>query len=171
MNTRHDRLDEAIDQVAARLTKVADDEGFALRIVDILPERSAWSLRWLMPRLAMTAAIGIGVALVVLRSFDGRSTGVLLTQNPGAPFVEFRAVVERTAVEPTQIGRRTTVERSQTVRRTSEDFDRSLEAIAAPAPLSLKVVSPSDLPRQGSLAVEPLAIADLPLTAETISPR
>jgi len=51
------------------------------------------------------------------------------------------------------------------------DFERSLLPIAPPAALSLKSVEPNDLPGQGALAVEPLAIADLALTTETISPR
>ena len=85
--------------------------------------------------------------------------------------MEFHAAVERTTGEPAPIVRRTTVERPQNDRRTIEDFERSLVAIAPPAVLSLKSVSPSELPGQGALAVEPLAIADLPLTAEAISPR
>jgi hypothetical protein len=166
-----DHLDDAIDSVAARLTKVTEDDALASRILASLPERSAWSLRWLIPRLAMTAALGIGVALVVRRPFDDRSTDVLRTENARTPFVEFRAVVERTSVEPLQIVRRTIVERSENDRRTTADHERSLGAIAAPASLALGALAPSDLPGQGVLVVAPLAIEELPLTAETISPR
>jgi hypothetical protein len=168
---REDGLDEAIDQVAMRLTRVVDDETLAPRIVASLPERSPWSLHWLMPRLALTAAIGMAVALGVLRTFDDRSTGVLRTESAGAPFVELRAAVERTPVEPELIVRRTIVERSQNVRRTTADFERSLAAIPAPAALSLGAVVPRELPAQGVLLVEPLAIPSLPLTAETDFPR
>ena len=42
MNTNRDRLDEAIDHVAARLTRVEDRRALAARIVDALPERSPW---------------------------------------------------------------------------------------------------------------------------------
>jgi hypothetical protein len=168
---KRDHLDDAIDSVAVRLTHVTEDEGLATRILASLPDRSPWALHWWMPRLAITAALGIGVALVVLRMFDDRSTGVLRTENASAPFMEFRAAVERTSVEPELNDRRTTVERPSNDRRTIADFDRSLEPIASPAVLSFRAVTPSDLPGQGTLVVEPLAIADLPLTAETVSPR
>ena len=39
MTADHDRLDEAIDLVARRLTRVEDDELLAARIVAALPER------------------------------------------------------------------------------------------------------------------------------------
>ena len=96
---KRDHLDDAIDSVAARLTKVTDDDALATRILASLPDRSLWFLHSWIPRLAITAIL------------------------------------------------------------------------AAPAVLSLKAVAPSELPGQGLLTVEPLAIADLPLTAETISPR
>jgi len=130
----------------------------------------------------MTTAVGMAVALVVLRTFDerstdvlrtfdGSSTGVLRTESAGAPLVEFRPVVERTSVEPELIVRRTAVERASNDRRTTADHERSLEAIASPLPLALGAVEPSDLPGQSPLIVAPLAIADLPLTAENNVPR
>ena len=51
------------------------------------------------------------------------------------------------------------------------DFDRSLEAIDALGALSLASVAPSVLPEDAPLTLPPLAIEELPLTAETISPR
>ena len=86
-----DHLDEAIDHVATHLIRVEDNEGLSTRILSSLPDRSPWSLHSWMPRLAMTAAIGIGVTLVVLRTFDDGSTDVLRTENASAPFVEFRS--------------------------------------------------------------------------------
>jgi len=172
MNTRPDRLDEAIDHVAKRLmTHVTDDDALATRILASLPDRSPWHLHAWIPRLAITAMLAAAISFVVLRTFDDGSTGVLRSASAGGPFVEFRAVIERTPVEPELIARRTTVERLSNIRRTAEDFERSLDAIAVPAALSLKAVTASELPGQGSLFVEPLTIADLPLTAETISPR
>ena len=166
---RRDHLDDAIDSVAARLTHVAEDEGLATRILASLPDRSP--IHWWAPRLAITTGLVIGALLIVLRPFDDRSTGVLRTENAGAQFVEFRAVVERTPVELELIVRRTIVERPQNDRRTIADHERSLDAIAPPAALSLKAVAPGELPGQGALIVEPLAIPDLALTAETVSPR
>ena len=168
---KRDHLDEAIDHVATHLVRVEDNEGLSTRILSSLPDRSPWSLHAWIPRLAMTASIGIGVTLVVLRMFDGRSTDVLRTESAGAPFVEFRAAVERTSVEPELIVRRTIVERPSNDGRTSADHGRSLLALSPPAALALAAVAPGDLPGQGALVVEALTIADLPLTADTISPR
>ena len=39
------RLDDAIDQVAARMTAVKEDDGLALRIASSLPARSGWLAR------------------------------------------------------------------------------------------------------------------------------
>ena len=171
MSAKRDGLDDAIDAVTARLTCVAADDGFASRIVNALPARSTWSIRWLMPRLAMTAAIGIAIALVVLRTFDEGSTDVLRTESARVPFVELRAVVERAPVEPSSDPRRTTVEQPANDRRTIVDHERSLAAIPAPAALSLEAVAPRELPSQGALMLEPLAIPSLPLTAENDFPR
>ena len=70
---KREYLDEAIDQVAKRMTHVAEDDSLAARIANALPERSAWSVRWLMPRLAITAGLAALAIAVVLRTFDGRS--------------------------------------------------------------------------------------------------
>ena len=179
-----DQLDDAIDAVAARLTHVDDNDGLSTRILESLPDRSRWNLHWLMPRLVMTTAVGMAVALVVLRTFDGRSTDVLRTFDERSTDVLRSAVLSlptvelataapehRTIVELPLIVRRTTVERSSNDRRTTADFDRSLAAIASPLPLALGAVEPSDLPGQTPLIVAPLAIADLPLTAENNVPR
>jgi hypothetical protein len=173
MKTRHDRLDEAIDQVAARLTEVTASAGLAQRIAASLPDRSPWLLYSWIPRLAITAMLAAGVSFVVLRRFDDRSTYVLRTFGVRSTDVQFAVAVSehRTNVEPALIVRRTIVEPPQNDRRTTADHERSLEAIVTPAALALGTVAPRDLPAQGSLGVEPLAIADLPLTAETISPR
>ena len=171
MNATHDWLDEAVDQIATQLVRVEDNEGLSTRILASLPDRSPWLLRSWIPRLAMTAALAAAVSLVALRTFDDRATGALRMKSAGGPFVEFRAAIERTSVGPELIVRRTIVERPKNDRRTIEDFDRSLAKIAALAPLALRTVAPGDLPSQGALVVEPLAIPDLPLTAESISPR
>ena len=165
-----DDLDQAIDAVAARLTRVVEDDALAARIANALPERSPWLLRSWIPRLAITAGLAALAIAVVLRTFDERSTNVLRTENAGAPFVELRAAVEPTAVEPEPIGRRTTVERSSNFGRTTEDFERSLAAIAAPKAIVLSSLSPEALEASEGLVLAPLRIADLPLTAENDFP-
>jgi len=169
---KRDQLDHAIDQVAARLTHVTNDEGLALLIIETLPERPTWSLYWLMPRLAITAGIAAIAITVVLRTFDDRSTEVLRSAVLSSPAVQPARVPEhRTDVEPTQILRRTIVERSQNDRRTIQDFERSLAAVAAPDALILELLSPASLPAEDALAIAPLAIVDLALTAESFPPR
>jgi len=51
------------------------------------------------------------------------------------------------------------------------DFDRSLPAIVAIASLDFDSLAPDALPASEGLVLESLVIADLPLTAEPISPR
>jgi hypothetical protein len=53
----------------------------------------------------------------------------------------------------------------------SADFDRSLAAIAAPGVLAVESLNPESLPVEDALAIAPLAIADLALTAESFPPR
>ena len=173
-----DRIDEAIDRVAARMTRVDDDAELAARIMTSLPERSGWWLHWLMPRLAITAAVAIGVSLVVLRTFDEGSTDVLRTERPSAPAVARSSIVERpsndrrTIVEPPLIVRRTIVEPPSNAHQTIEvpDFDRSLPSIDAVEALSLGSIAYEPLP-EDALSLPSLQIADLPLTAESFSPR
>ena len=170
-----DQLDQAIDHVAARLTHVTDDEGLALRIMETLPDRSGWSLQWLMPRLAFTAMLAVAIAYVVLQPFGERSTDVLRTEVVSASAVELAAAApeHRTNVEPALFVRRTIVERPQNDRRTIDvpDFERSLPSLVAVAALEFDSLAPVSLPEDAPLTLAPLAIADLPLTAEPISPR
>jgi hypothetical protein len=79
----------------------------------------------------------------------------------------------RTNIELAQIVRRTTGERSENDRRTIDvpDHERSLPSIAVVAALQLGSLAPVNLPEDAPLTLVPLAIADLPLTAESISPR
>ena len=174
---RRDQLDEAIDTVAARLTQVAEDEGLGQRIVSELPERTTW-LGWVSASWALRLAVGviaIGTTLVVLRTFSDGSTTVLRTESASVP--SERTVVEppsnerRTFVEPPLIVRRTIVEPPLNVRRTEGDHEFSLPAIAAAAALDIDALAPANLAGYAPLNVEPLEIADLPLTFESFSPR
>jgi hypothetical protein len=175
---KQDQLDQAIDQVAARLTRVGDNDALASQIINALPDRPAWSLYWLMPRLAITATLAAIAITVVLRTFDERSTAVLRTENASQPAVALGPIVEplndrRTIVERPSNERRTTVERPSNDRRTLDapDFERSLEAIEALSALELDSLAPVSLPEDAPLTLAPLAIADLPLAPEPISPR
>lgn len=167
-------LDTAIDAVAKRLTHVEHDPHLPVRIASSLPERSSWFLHSWIPRLALTAALAIAATLVVLRPFDGRSTDVLRTAVVSSPIIEFAASApeNRTTVERLN-DRRTAVERPENELRTIEtpDFERSLPSLSAVASLDFDSVAPVSLPEDAPLTLAPLAIADLPLTAESISPR
>ena len=173
MNANHDRLDEAIDRIAKRLTRVEDGAALANRILASLPDRSPWLLHSWIPRLAITAMLAAAASLVVLRMFDGRSTDVRRTEVASAPLVEFRAAVERTSAEPELIVRRTIVERQENDRRTIDapDHEYSLREIDSPKALSVSVLASESLLVEEALSLAPLTIAELPLTAETISPR
>ena len=177
MNTNRDRLDESIDAVAARMTRVTEDATLASRIADALPERSRWTFSWLAPRLAITAALAIGVSLVVLRTFDDRSTDVLRTEVTSSPSatqpVTLIAPEQRTRVEPPLIVRRTIAEPSSNDRRTIDapDFDRSLPALETASALAFDSLAPVSLPEDAPLTLKPLEIADLPLTADIFSPH
>jgi len=168
MNREH--LDDAIDRVAARLTHVDDDPAFASRIVAALPERSAWLPYGWVSRFGLGAlaafAIAVGTTLVVLRPFNESSTIVLHTENARMPIVELARIVTVEApgtpiVEPLQNRRRANIERTTK----PLDFERSLVALPAPAALGVGSLAPDSLPVEDALAIAPLAVADLPLTA------
>ena len=167
----HDPLDGAIDQVAAQLTHVDDDPALASRIVSALPERSGWLPYGWVSRFAVGAVAALtiagGAALVVQRSFNEGSTKVLRVENAGTAVVELAGPVTGKApgtpiVEPSPNPRRTIVEPSAK----SLDFDRSLLALAALETLGVGSLAPDNLPAEDALAIAPLAVADLPLTAE-----
>ena len=175
-----DQLDQAIDHVAARLTHVTHDEALARRIIETLPERSGWSLHWLMPRLAITAVLAIGVSLVVLRMFDERSTNVqtgvqtnvqtnVQTDVPTHALSNDRLNARPNGRMNDRLNVRLNVRLND--RLEVPDFDRSLEALDALGALSLASVAPSVLLEDALLTLPQLAIEELPLTAETISPR
>ncbi len=172
-----DRLDDAIDVVAARLTKVADDEDFAQRITSRLPERPGWSLWGLMPRVALGAIVLAYVLTTVLtnvrRSFDDRSTIGQSNDRPNASLNDRVNAPSNDRVNASSNVRRTSVERSSNDRANDRpnDFDGSLPALAAASALRLESLAPVTLTEDAPLTLLPLTIADLPLTAETISPR
>ncbi len=171
-----DRLDESIDAVAARLTKVAEDDALAFRIVSSLPERRAgltWMLSGWAPRLAMVAAIV--AAGIVWGSRDQATTPhvdpLASTRIAPEPIGLLAAVRE---AEPIRTMRGEALEPLQpleSLEPSRVDFDRSLPSIETAASLEFDSLAPDVLPQSEGLVLESLVIADLPLTAEPNFPR
>jgi hypothetical protein len=173
MKTNPDRLDDAIDLVTRRMTAVEPDAELATRIANGLPDRPTWLPRVWITRFAIGALATLAIG-VVLRTFYEGSTQVLRREGANVPL----AVVEppsndhRTPVESPVIVRRTTVEPSSNDRRTisEDDHEFSLAPIDAPDALLLTALAPSELASEPVQEIEPLQIADLPLSSD-FSPR
>ena len=167
MNTERDRLDEAIDIIAARMTRVEEDAALAGRIVSSLPERSVWLPRVWISRFAMGALATLAIT-VVLRTFDDGSTDVLRTDSATAAptSVEPLSHELRTLVEPPVIVRRTTVEQASNDRRTLSDHEFALPSIPAPEALIVDSMAPELLAAADALELASLVIADLPLSSD-----
>lgn len=175
MNTDRDRLDEAIDRIAARMTTLEDDTALAARIAAALPERRfglTWILAGWAPRLAVLAMAAIAITLVLRTFYDG-STKVLRTERASAALsiVEPLSNKRRTLVEPPVIERRTFVElslnrRGTTVAGDLADHERSLPPIEPIAGLAVDALTPSELALEPVLVPAPLMIADLPLSSD-----
>ena len=174
-----DRLDDAIDAVAARLTQVADDDALAARISSSLPDRRVgfgWILTGWAPRLAVLA-LGAVAVTVVLRSLN--------TNVPTGVPAEVQTEVQKAVQAGVQTGAQTNDRVNDRVnprvndrvnprandRVNDRDHEFSLPAIASPDALTVGVLAPASLPVEDALSLAPLEIAELPLTAETISPR
>ena len=182
MNTNRDRMDDAIDQVATRMTRADDnDAALAARIVASLPERVTW-FDWLSqswaPRLALIAIVVTAGWLVTRRDTSSlvKPEDRVARVEPMAPVVAPASPVENpepleplAPVEPNPMEPLEPLEPLEPVE--PRDHEYSLPAITAVAALSLDSLSSERLPEDAPLTVAPLAIADLPLTAETISPR
>jgi hypothetical protein len=173
MNTNRDRLDESIDHVASRMTRVEQNDAFASQIINALPERVTW-FGWLThswaPRLAMIAVvIAAGILWSNRGSHESSSGPSPIAGQPIAAFTPLVASVREAAPNRTMPLER--VERLEPMELSNVDFDRSLPAIVAMNALQLDSLAPVSLPEDAALTLLPLAIEDLPLTAETISPR
>lgn len=192
MNANRDRLDDAIDRIAARMTNLEDDAALAGHIVAALPERSARSWRWLMPRLAVGTFAALTVAVVLRPFYDGPTgvgpakaghhSGSVTAAEPGHHSDSATAPEpgHRTAgIGPAKPGHHSAsvdprgVSVVYAFRRTSSgtmvdrpDHEFSLPAIEAVAALAVDALTPSELASEPGVELEPLVIADLPLTAE-----
>ena len=168
----HDRdhLDEAIDHVAARMTAVSEDAHMTERIVAALPEASLfhWWLRsaW-APRLAAVALVVIGAALWNRNGLERPGPA------PAAPpaLVAFAPVVVPNRPITSSVERLERLEPVEPVEVVRVDHERSLPAIEAMTALGMSSLTPRDLPVSEPLALRPIEIGDLALTAESFSPR
>lgn len=171
----HDRLDRAIDHVAARLTHVEEDDLFAHRIVGALPDRRPvlWILQGWAPRLAVVALASLALTrTVVLQRSDDSSTKVLRSENATAVFAPYPvAIMARTSVERgMNLRRRTPVEPSSNDRLNRLDHEFSLAPIGEPVMLAMSDLTPSAIPASEPLSLAPLEIPVL-VSGESFSPR
>ena len=175
MTTHRDHLDEAIDAVAARLTRVADNDALAARIVDALPERSIWH-GWLWqswaPRLAVIAVVVVAGVMWMNREHDVTpGAPPLASVRPDAPVVEFVAAVRE--LEPNRTQPLEPLEPVEPLEPSvpRSDFERALPAIDTLSSLELDALAPARLAEDAPLTVAPLSLADLPLAPEPDSQR
>jgi hypothetical protein len=168
-----DRLDAVIDQVAARMVAVPDDCEMTLRIVSALPERAS-RLRWLIPQFAAIGALVIAAIMWTTRN-DRTPETVLVPTSAGTRMTGLANPVAAnepgTALRTMPLERVEHLERMEPAMSASADHERSLPAIAAMRSLDFESLAPVSLPEDAPLTMEPLAIADLPLTADSFSPR
>ena len=156
MSIHRDHLDEAIDHVAKRLTHVDADAQFASRIVAALPERVTW-FGWLThswaPRLAMMAIVAGALIFANAR----RTTEVAPSARPLASVANsnWPQLVASINPAPGTIG---------------TSGAKPLEPVEPVEPLEPFLGLPS-VTAPSSVAIEPLVIADLPLTAESFPER
>ena len=71
-----DRLDVAIDHVAARLVHVHEDEELAMRIASALPDRSS-RFGWMLPQFGALAVFAVAAVVWTMRD-DAATTSLSL---------------------------------------------------------------------------------------------
>jgi hypothetical protein len=178
-----DPIDTAIDQVTARMVQVREDEDLALRIAAALPARST-RFSWLIPQFAAIAAFAIAAVVWTMR--EPAPTSLLPSSDVVAVIAVPNTVVARepgTALrtQPLESAfarhnsgelRRDGLENLESVEPVDgPDFERSLAPIAAMSALVMRDMEPGALPGAPALTLAPIEIADLPMTAESFSPR
>ena len=173
MNVNRDRLDESIDQVASRMVRVAGDDDLASKIISALPERVTW-FGWLThswaPRLAMIAiAVTAGIMWGTRRPQPIAPAAVIASVPTILAPTGFATAVKE--LEPNRTKPVESLEPLEPMEPSSVDHERSLPSIAAVGALSIDALVPVSLPEDAPLTLKPLAIDELPLAGETISPR
>jgi hypothetical protein len=143
---------------------VPDDPEMVTRIVSALPDRSSRP-GWLIPRFAALTAIVL--AAVMWSTRERPAAPARLPSTPIATLALPPVVVARepgTVVRTMPLELSELSEPSEPSEPLSPDFDRSLPA------LMVMELTPVELPASAALALAPIGVADLPLTAETFSP-
>jgi hypothetical protein len=154
------------------MIRVEENAAFASRIVDALPQRVGgfgWLFHSWAPRLAMIAIV-VAAGMV----WGNRKPATTPQLDPLAstsmapePTALFATVGE---AEP---NRTMPWERLEPVApmEPAADFERSLPSLGAVGVLAFDSLAPQPLPSSENLVLESLTIADLTLSAESISRR
>jgi hypothetical protein len=148
--------------------QVREDEDLAMRIAIALPERSS-RFGWLIPQFAVIAAFAIAAVVWTMR--DPATPSLLPSSDVVAVMAVPNPVVAR---EPGTAFRTLPLERLEPlepVEPLDGDHERSLAPIAAMSALVMSDMDPDALPGSPALVLAPIAITELPLTAESFSPR
>lgn len=163
-------LDPAIDAVAKQLTRVEDDPHLASRIAMSLPERSAASFGWWALRLAMIAVmIAAGIVWGNRAGSDPRGAEPLAASNVAlAPAPLMAAVAE---LEPNRTQPVEPLEPLEPLEPAAPDHEFGLTPVAPPLELGIAALTPRDLPAERPLTIAPLALSELPLSADFPSQR
>ena len=163
-----DRLDAAIDHVAARMVATSDDDELTLRIVTALPERTS-RLWWLIPQLAAIGAIVIAALVWTTRN----NTAPALAALPAANLAQMTGLATAVAANAPGTALRTMplepLEPVERMEPSEGDHERALSPIAAVRALTVPSMSPVEIPATELLTSAPIAISDLPMTAESFS--
>jgi hypothetical protein len=166
---QNDKLDTAIDQVAASMVNAPDNPELMMRIVSALPERRS-RFGWLVPQLAAIGAIVLAAIVWTTRSN---------TESPMAPLPSVtvpgmnRLASTVAAHDPgiaVRAAAREPMERLMRMEPTipvASDFDRSLPAIAVASSLAVADARTSDIAEPAAIGLASIEIADLKLTAES----
>ena len=167
-----DRIDTAIDHTARRMVAVQHDPDLVMRIVSALPERSS-RLSWFIPQFAALSALAL---IAVVWSMRERPSPALLPSSEIAAVAAFPAVAlarEPGTREPGTLRTKPPEpsEPPEPPEPLDFDFDRSLPALVVAEADDLNVIEPRALPAVEALALAPIEIGELPLTAVTSSPN
>jgi hypothetical protein len=176
-----DPIDTAIDQVTARMVQVREDEDLALRIAAALPARST-RVSWLIPQFAAIAVFAIAAVVWTMRdpatpallpSSEVAALGVVPnTVAAIAPGTGIRTLpLESAFARMRELRRDKPLELLEPLGSDGADHERSLAPIAAMSAIVMRDMAPDALPGSPALTLAPIEIADLPMTAESFSPR
>lgn len=163
---QNDRLEAAIDQVAARMVAVPDDPEMALRIAGALPDRAS-RLGWLIPQLAALGAIVIAAVVWSMRE----QPAIVLQVLPSTEIAAVSAFPRVDASAPVTVVSTLPSEPSEPPELSEPDFERSLPALEAVDALVVSDLTPRELPASPALVLAPIGVTELPLTAESFPPR